>query len=90
MSGTKKPGLDALLSISNAASVTIDWLATGCLPKFRAELRNTKPVVPLSQERLRLALTITEDAATVQPLSPEQRADMVLSVYNRLTKGDAS
>lgn len=35
----KKPGLDYLVAIANAASVNIDWLATGKGSKTRAEQR---------------------------------------------------
>lgn len=35
----KKPGLDYLVAMANAASVTVEWLATGKLPKTRAEQR---------------------------------------------------
>jgi len=36
-----------------------------------------------------MALILAEDSARVQPLSAEQRADMVLAFYNRLNKGNS-
>lgn len=38
--GEKRPGLDYLVAIADAGGVTVDWLATGRLPKIRAELRD--------------------------------------------------
>lgn len=35
------PRTDYLIAIANAGAVTVDWLATGRLPKTRAELRTT-------------------------------------------------
>ena len=35
-----------------------------------------------------MAVILTEDAAAVRQLTPEQRADMILSFYQRLSKGD--
>lgn len=34
----KRPGMDYLVAIANAGGVTVDWLATGRLPKTRAAL----------------------------------------------------
>lgn len=83
------PRTDNLVAIANAGGVTVDWLATGRLPKFRADLRNAVPTPdPLNPAMLRMALMLAEESARVQPLSPEQRADMVLAFYHRLTKGD--
>jgi len=42
----------------------------------------------LNPGRLRMAVILTEDAAAVRQLTPEQRADMILSFYQRLSKGD--
>lgn len=89
------PRTDNLIAIADAANVTVDWLATGRLPKTRAELRNGQAapaVQPLDPARLRMALTITEDsvAATGQTLTADQRANMVLAVYQRLNKGESS
>lgn len=36
--------------------------------------------------RLREAIILTERAAAVQPLTPDQRADMILSFYQHLSK----
>lgn len=87
------PRTDNLISIADAASVTIDWLATGRLPKTRSELRQAQPAPAapsLDPERLRLALTLAEDSASVQSLTPEQRADLALAFYQRLSKGESS
>lgn len=40
----------------------------------------------LDPSRLRMAIILTERAAAVQPLTPEQRADMILSFYQHLSK----
>ncbi|MDP2805351.1 MAG: hypothetical protein Q8O24_05360 [Gallionellaceae bacterium] len=40
----------------------------------------------LDPASLRMALIITDDAAAAQPMTIEQRADMALSVYIRLSK----
>ena len=86
----KQPRMDYLVSIADAGGVTIDWLATGRLPKRRADLKNVDAAPdPLNPERLRMALILAEDSARVQPLSAEQRADMVLAFYNRLNKGNS-
>lgn len=42
----KKPGLDYLVAMANAASVNIEWLATGKGPKTRAEQRAAQNVAP--------------------------------------------
>lgn len=42
----------------------------------------------IDQSRLREAFILTERAAAVQPLTPVQRAEMALSFYQHLTKGD--
>lgn len=42
----------------------------------------------LNPGRLRMAVILAEDAAAVRKLTAEQRADMILSFYQRLTKGD--
>lgn len=34
----KRPGIDYLVSMANVGGVTVDWLATGRLPKYRREL----------------------------------------------------
>lgn len=39
--GGKLPGLENLVAMASAGGVTVDWLATGRLPKTRAELRAT-------------------------------------------------
>lgn len=39
VSDGRMPSLDKAASIANAGSVTVDWLATGRLPKTRGELR---------------------------------------------------
>lgn len=36
--GEKTPGMDRLVAIASAAGVTVDWLATGRLPKTRSSL----------------------------------------------------
>ena len=88
--GTSKPGMDNLVSIADAGGVTIDWLATGRLPKRRSDLKvSDQAPAPLNPELLRMALILAEDSARVQPLSAEQRADMVLAFYNRLNKGNS-
>lgn len=91
ISGEKRPGVDRLVSIAEIGGVTVDWLATGRLPKFRTDLKNAVSAPdPLNPAQLRMALVLTEESARVQPLSADQRADMVLAFYYRLTKGDAS
>ena len=76
--------------MADAGGVTVDWLATGRLPKRRADLKSVDEAPdPLNPERLRMALILAEDSARVQPLSAEQRADMVLAFYNRLNKGNS-
>lgn len=87
------PRTDNLIAIADAASVTIDWLATGRLPKTRAELRNGQDAPaaqPLDPARLRMALKLAEDSAAVQSLSPDQRANLALAFYQRLSKGEQS
>ena len=84
------PRTDNLVAIADAGGVTIDWLATGRLPKRRSDLKvSDQAPAPLNPELLRMALILAEDSARVQPLSAEQRADMVLAFYNRLNKGNS-
>lgn len=42
--------------------------------------------VEIDPSRLRESVILTERAAAVQPLTPEQRADMILSFYQHLSK----
>lgn len=84
------PRTDNLVAIADAGGVSIDWLATGRLPKTRAELRYIPPEQDaLNRARLRMALILAEEAAVVQSLTTDQRADMVLTFYHCLTKGNA-
>lgn len=87
--------MDHLVSIADAGGVTVDWLATGRPPKFRAELRALfeaaeRAKLSLDPERLRLAIALAEDAAstTGQALSSERKADLAMTFYHRLSKGD--
>lgn len=85
------PRTDNLVAIADAGGVTVDWLSTGRLPKFRTDLKNTEPAPePLKPAQLRMALMLAEESACVQPLTSEQRADMVLAFYHRLTKGNTT
>lgn len=83
------PRTDNLVAIAEAGNVTVDWLATGRPPKYRADLRVDQPP-PLNSLQLRQALILAEVSARVQPLSAEQRADMVLAFYHQLTREDAT
>jgi transcriptional regulator with XRE-family HTH domain len=91
LSGKSLPGMAALAAISEATGVTIDWLATGRLPKFRADLRHCTDAPAPDAAHLRQALVFAEVAAASlgHPLSADQRADMVLAFYQRLHKGAA-
>lgn len=90
----KRPRLDHLVSLADAGNVLVDWLATGRGPKTRADLkalqeaalRAAAPHAP-DPARLRLALTMAEDAATLipEPLTTERRADLAMTFYQRLT-----
>lgn len=55
------------------------------LPSVSESLEQLTP----DPARLRMAFALTEDMATVQPLTPEKRADIALSVYQRLSKNTA-
>lgn len=73
----------------------VDWLATGRPPKTRAELRALteaaeRSKVSLDPERLRLAIALAEDAAsaTGQALPSERKADLAMTFYIRLSRGD--
>lgn len=93
-SGVNQPGLEYLVAIADAGGVTVDWLATGRLPKTRAELLALQAVaaraaVSLDPDRLRLALTLSEvaGATDAQPLTPERKAERALALYLQLSKG---
>lgn len=81
------PRTDILCAIADAGGVSIDWLATGRLPKTRAELRAGNGVVPepvLDLTRLQLAIATVEEglAATRRVMAPEKKAQLVLAVYD--------
>jgi len=90
------PRTDNLVSFANAGGVLVDWLATGRLPKTRAELnalgrqaaegRAAYDLPPLDRARLHLALVMADDAVRLitEPITPERRADLVLTFYDRL------
>ena len=96
LKGEKLPGFKHLVSLADAGGVLVDWLATGRMPKTRAEQRRlmervAQPVAGygsmLDPSRLRLALTMAEDAAALiqEPLTPDRRADLTLAFYQRLS-----
>ena len=83
----KFPGIDKAAAMAEAGGVTLDWLATGRLPKTRAELRAvsgtaSEPVRDLT--RLQLAIATVEEglAATRRVMAPEKKAQLVLAVYD--------
>lgn len=60
--GEKRPGMDNLVAMANAAGVTVDWLATGRPPKTRAELRAAaQPASSGPENALKAALQLAED-----------------------------
>jgi transcriptional regulator with XRE-family HTH domain len=44
----KRPGMDKLIRMADAAGVTVDWLATGREPKYRSEARQAAQDQPQS------------------------------------------
>lgn len=48
---------------------------------------DSRPIGALDAERLRLAITMAEDAAALipEPLTPERRADLIMAFYERLS-----
>lgn len=98
----KRPRLDHLVALADAGGVLVDWLATGRPPRTRAELKALIEQTERSQasvatdslragaidpDRLRLAITMAEDAAALipEPLTPERRADLIMTFYERLS-----
>lgn len=81
-----QPNTSNLVAIANVGGVTLDWLATGRLPKTRAELRAgpSAPAAGLDQGRLQLALATVEEglAATRRVMAPDKKAELVLAVYD--------
>lgn len=82
-----QPNTSNLVAMANVGGVTVDWLATGRLPKTRAELRAvsgtaSEPVRDLT--RLQLAIATVEEglAATRRVMAPEKKAQLVLAVYD--------
>lgn len=88
------PRTDNLVAMADAGGVSVDWLATGRGPKHRAALHVSEPDAHYGQaldlQRLRLALTMAEDAAAAIPekLAPERRAELVITFYQRLGESD--
>ena len=94
--GQKEPGLVNLLKMSVVGGVLVDWLATGRSPKTRADLnalgrhaaeeRAAYDLPPLDRARLHMALVMADDAVRLitEPVTPERRADLVLTFYDRL------
>lgn len=89
------PRADNLVAFADAGEVTVDWLATGRLPKLRKDLNDAMTRVSepagagyaaVDLNRLQLALTMAEDAADAigEPLSSERRAELALKFYQRL------
>jgi len=90
------PRTDNLISLANAGGVLVDWLATGRPPKTRADLnamgrqaaegRAAYDLPPLDRARLHMALVMADDAVRLitEPITPERRADLVLTFYDRL------
>jgi len=88
------PRTDNLIAIANAGNVLVDWLATGRGPKTPAELKALQAAAdqrddnarPLDQDRLRLAMTMAEDAAKLvgEPVDAARRAELTIAFYTRL------
>jgi transcriptional regulator with XRE-family HTH domain len=53
---------------------------------WKSRIKTAPDQETLNPARLRMAITLTEDSAAVQQLTLEQRADMILSFYQRLSK----
>lgn len=73
----------AYLAAIAAAGADVLYILTGARS---GQTQSTQEA--MNPGRLRMAVILTEDAAAVRQLTPEQRADMILSFYQRLSKGD--
>lgn len=89
--GNSIPGGEAVAALVRVG-INANWLLTGAGPMLLADL---KPLAPaptgaLDPARLRLALALAEDAvaAATTPMSPDQKADLVMTFYMRLDKKD--
>jgi len=86
--GRSIPGGAAIAGMSNLG-INANWLLTGAGPMRLSDLQApSSPPGALDPARLRLALTLSEDAAraAAQPMTSEQKADLVMTFYMRLTK----
>lgn len=80
-----QPNAANLVAMADAAGVTVDWLATGRLPKMRAELKaGAATGSGLDAARLQLAIATVEEglAATRRVMAPDKKAELVLAVYD--------
>jgi hypothetical protein len=88
----KKPGLDYLVAIAEAGSVTIDWLATGRPPKTRAEARAARAAIEESSTRSAgpainagaLAALIEGMMQAAPNAPPKAQAEQIAKVYKDL------
>lgn len=84
----KKPGLEYLVAIADAGGVTIDWLATGRLPRTRQELRaalQESPAQAPAGINIAALQTIIEGTLKVAPnASASAQAAHCAKVYKEL------
>lgn len=76
-----KPGMDHAVAITDAKGVTVDWLATGRLPKLRADIEGIDNV------RMQMAVSAVEEGLQKarKQVPPDRHAELISAAYD-LTK----
>jgi transcriptional regulator with XRE-family HTH domain len=72
-----EPKIIALSRVAKVCGVSLDWIADGAGPKERGA---TSPGAP-DQETLRTALVAAEDLFKTRTYTPEQKAEIILTLY---------
>jgi hypothetical protein len=76
-----KPGMDHSVAIAEAKGITVDWLATGHLPKLRSDIEGIDKV------RMQTAVSAVQIGlqAAKKQVTPDRHAELICAAYD-LTK----
>ena len=82
ISGSTEPKIISLAQIAHTCDVSLDWLATGKQPAEIIEGPN--------METLTAAITAAQDLFEERKFSPEQKAELIVTLYKIGLEGSSS